>query len=1013
MLETNADRDADMSLSLIVGPPNAGRAGAIRKRFMDALDRDPVLVVPTRDDVDRFERELAEGGAVVGGSVWTFPALFDEVAHATGVGHPPRLGDSQRRWLVRAAIRDAPVRILRASARSAGFASAMDRLIDDLQASGLDPATLEERAGAHPGDGAYEAELAAVFRAYEALRDGLGHADRHSLAAAATAALRTAPEAWGRPVLLYGFDDLTAEQLELLGALAASCEVTVAVTHEEDRAATAARDELFVTLRDDLGGKVATRLEPDRTYTRSPLLFHLERNLFERPERLAELDSGLVLLSAAGERGEAEQIGGEIACLLHSGVEPDEITVVLRSIDRLGPLYAEVLSGLGIPVAVDARISFAATATGRALIAALRAAGEAGTADDVLAVLRAAARIPAGRADWFERRMRRRRLRSATDALAAWREREGWEPNEIERLRDARPSELAAETAQIAREIAERPHRRSAATPRHAEAVELRAASEAARALAEIGELRGAPEPTLRDLIELLQDLQIPLWRGSAEGRVRVLDPYRVRARRVRSLFVASLQEGEFPSRDPGDPLLGDERRAALGLPARRDPELEERYLFYACVSRPSERLYLSLRDSDDDGQTLAPSPFLEDVGDLLPPAGPAPRRRGLDAVTFAPRAAPTEDELARALAALGPTDPDGALDELGVTDPVAGSVAGRLRRAARTVNGLPGPLRSPAVLGELADRRLYGASTLEEYALCSYRWFVRHELRPQSIEPDPEPLAQGAILHEVLERLYLEPPGREKLPRPGDLDAWVARAGELLDEVAEAHGAPRDALGRVGRRRMLVLIERFLAREAESETPLRPDPDLIEASFGDGADDDRPSLDLGGLRLHGKIDRVDVAPGRRAGLVRDYKSGAKVTAAARLAKEGKLQPQLYMLALRELWGIDPIGGVYVPLAPTAKPEARGLLDKRERGELLDAADFVRTDFLEEDAFAEALDAARDRAAEIVTAMRRGVIDRDPIDDRCPHYCRFQPICRRERAVASEPASGDDEEEEA
>src|SRR6266511_427413 len=394
-------------------------------------------------------------------------------------------------------------------------------------------------------------------------------------------------------------------------------------------------------------------------------------------------------------------------------------------------------------------------------------------------------------------------------------------------------------------------------------------------------------------------------------------------------------------------------------------------------------------------------------------PRGPPPRRRGLDAVTFAPRAAPTEDELARALAALGPTDPDGALDELGVTDPVAGSVAGRLRRAARTVNGLPGPLRSPAVLGELADRRLYGASTLEEYALCSYRWFVRHELRPQSIEPDPEPLAQGAILHEVLERLYLEPPGREKLPRPGDLDAWVARAGELLDEVAEAHGAPRDALGRVGRRRMLVLIECFLAREAESETPLRPDPDLIEASFGDGADDDRPSLDLGGLRLHGKIDRVDVAPGRRAGLVRDYKSGAKVTAAARLAKEGKLQPQLYMLALRELWGIDPIGGVYVPLAPTAKPEARGLLDKRERGELLDAADFVRTDFLEEDAFAEALDAARDRAAEIVTAMRRGVIDRDPIDDRCPHYCRFQPICRRERAVASEPASGDDEEEEA
>src|SRR5919109_4594550 len=131
MLGTGVHRDVDMSLDLVVGPPNAGRAGAIRRRFGAALDRDPVLVVPTRDDVDRFERELSADGAAVGGSVWTFPALFEDVARAAGVEHPPRLGESQRRWLVRAAVRDAGVRILRRSARSAGFASAMDRLIDE------------------------------------------------------------------------------------------------------------------------------------------------------------------------------------------------------------------------------------------------------------------------------------------------------------------------------------------------------------------------------------------------------------------------------------------------------------------------------------------------------------------------------------------------------------------------------------------------------------------------------------------------------------------------------------------------------------------------------------------------------------------------------------------------------------------------------------------------------------------------------------------------------------------
>src|SRR5215218_377418 len=151
MLGRSAYRDAGMTLNLVVGPPNAGRAGAIRRRFAAALASDPVLVVPTRDDVDRFERELSEDGGVAGGSVWTFPALFDEVASATGVDHPPRLGDAQRRRLVRVATRDADVRILRASARSAGFAPAMDRLIDDLQASGLDPKTLKEHARAASG----------------------------------------------------------------------------------------------------------------------------------------------------------------------------------------------------------------------------------------------------------------------------------------------------------------------------------------------------------------------------------------------------------------------------------------------------------------------------------------------------------------------------------------------------------------------------------------------------------------------------------------------------------------------------------------------------------------------------------------------------------------------------------------------------------------------------------------------------------------------------------------------
>ena len=90
---------------------------------------------------------------------------------------------------------------------------------------------------------------------------------------------------------------------------------------------------------------------------------------------------------------------------------------------------------------------------------------------------------------------------------------------------------------------------------------------------------------------------------------------------------------------------------------------------------------------------------------------------------------------------------------------------------------------------------------------------------------------------------------------------------------------------------------------------------------------------------------------------------------------------------------------------------ARGILDKREKGGLLAGEPFVRTDFLDDDELAEALDAAHARASEIAAGMRAGRIARDPIEDKCPRYCRFQPICRRERAVIVEPDPEEEEEE--
>ena len=57
----------------------------------------------------------------------------------------------------------------------------------------------------------------------------------------------------------------------------------------------------------------------------------------------------------------------------------------------------------------------------------------------------------------------------------------------------------------------------------------------------------------------------------------------------------------------------------------------------------------------------------------------------------------------------------------------------------------------------------------------------------------------------------------------------------------------------------MRAQIGRLLERESQSDTPLRPA--LLEASFTEDEESDRGPLDLGGLRIHGQIDRVDTTP--------------------------------------------------------------------------------------------------------------------------------------------------------
>jgi RecB family exonuclease len=148
--------------------------------------------------------------------------------------------------------------------------------------------------------------------------------------------------------------------------------------------------------------------------------------------------------------------------------------------------------------------------------------------------------------------------------------------------------------------------------------------------------------------------------------------------------------------------------------------------------------------------------------------------------------------------------------------------------------------------------------------------------------------------------------------------------------------------------------------------------------------------LDLGeGLTLSGKIDRIDQDPFGARGIVQDYKSGKHAHSAREIESELRLQIPLYMLVLRDLVGLEPLGGLYRPLAGERK--ARGLLRASE-GETLKG--YSKNDYLEEEAFWGAVDRAREIARGLGQRIQAGDVVHDPKGGECPTWCDLWPMCR-------------------
>ena len=297
------------------------------------------------------------------------------------------------------------------------------------------------------------------------------------------------------------------------------------------------------------------------------------------------------------------------------------------------------------------------------------------------------------------------------------------------------------------------------------------------------------------------------------------------------------------------------------------------------------------------------------------------------------------------------------------------------LRRIEQCEDRQAPPLGGPAAEG--------GTAIIRDHAACPFRAFALHRLHAGSLNVPHAGLdatERGVLTHRVLAQVWAMLKTRSALDviGAGELDALIGAAAE-------------EAITRKRRDRPTVLSGRFAGIEKRRIARLAREWLELEKrrdAFTVLATEDKRRVEIGGLALNARLDRVDeTGNGRR--IVIDYKTGKSSPGAMLGPRPDEPQLPLYVV------GAEPEAAA-VAFGQVRTGEMRFAALARDEDLLPDAKAFSQTRYGAQHGSWRDLTAAwRTELARIAAGFAAGEASVDP--KKYPHTCRLcdvKPFCR-------------------
>lgn len=919
--------------------------------------------------------------------------------------------------------------------KTSGFHNLMLSFLGELKESLLPVEAFREKMNAmkklEPELAAKYEALAGIYEAYQEALTASGFRDRADDLFLYRAQKMKSPEKRFKKLWLDGFFDFSDLQKAYLEELSAITDgMIVSLTMDPS-----SREELFAVPRETEASLLSLGFErhelrrPENIRPLPPALSTVEKNIFrERTAyKPAEAGTEIAIFEAVGMEGEIEMIVRTIQHMQRRfGYRFSDFAILLRQIGDYESIIRSIFRRYDIPVEIHERerVSFSPMIV--AVTRLLRIFRDGWKLSDLMEFLKSSyvrslggeekdyewvsaleqtaliRRIFSGREKWSELTVsddRFRRLQvlfDMEDRLRSCSDFAGVQKTLITAVEKIFELVSAADVYQES-------VRRDAASYKRFLSI-LEEIEFSFRAPAKAAEGETVDFERFADRFFRLVDLDLYSLHESDRNRVQVYNISLARQKEYHVVFLAGLLEKKFPVQMREDPVLSDWERALFngaGPEGRLKEHLPrqslERYLFYVAVTRARRKLILSYPRLDLEGKEYLPSYYVDEVRALFKDRLiPNERKQRLGQPYPDLREAVTERELE--MSVMGGLWHARGLEAnqqmllLYLTNEFLARPASR-ERFARAFYTPSESLSDPGIRALDPFRsKVTSSSRLEEYAKCSFRYYVHQVLKLYDPEEDTNITARGTILHDVLENCF-----RNWQKTPGvmlDKKKAKEQAFALLDDAVRKKPLILDRSYRYDLEYDLLreMIGRFLDVELDRLRSSLLQPRYFEYDFGGEAGDAEAFEIEDGerrIRIRGKIDRIDLDPAGKTGLVLDYKRTASFDRGA-LDLGISLQLPIYTMVLEHFLKARPAGAELYSLKDLEK---KGFYHAEHTGLFPDLSS--RRLILEESRFRELLERTRAYIRKFSRDMENLKIEVRPRE--CVSFCAYSAICRVEK----------------